>query len=62
MHDTPLGWAIYLKNLERQATPRRPPRLPVDKPGSAALAALGAVAAALARRLRTAVDSGGAHG
>jgi hypothetical protein len=28
MHDTPLGWILYLEDLERQATRLRRPRKP----------------------------------
>jgi hypothetical protein len=42
MHDTPIDWATYLEDLERQAVllRRRPPAPPVGARVGAALAAL----------------------
>jgi hypothetical protein len=42
MHDTPIDWATYLEDLERQAVllRRRPPAPPVGARIGAALAAL----------------------
>jgi hypothetical protein len=46
MHDTPLGWTMYLEDLERQAIRLRKP------PGRQVRARLGTALAALLARMR----------
>ena len=65
MHDTPLGWTMYLEELERQAIRLRRRPEPPRRAWHGVMAILGRLRPTrpiAARQVRTAVDSGPGRG